>query len=106
MCVCLVCCSLQLFLLLAIILAFFLLTTSISPHVQLGLYNKYLKQHRTVFALALLTVLLVGSIGAFRLVSAGSTLQVWQPAVQDELPSRSEGKVFSFQTSSYSLWPM
>lgn len=62
-------CSLQLFLLLVIILAFFLLTTSISPHVQLGLYNKYLKQHRAVFALALLTVLLVGSIGAFRLVS-------------------------------------
>lgn len=67
-------CSLQLFLLLAIILAFFLLTTSISPHVQLGLYNKYLKQHRAVFALSLLTVLLVGSIGAFRLVS---TEQCW-----------------------------
>jgi len=67
-------CSLQLFLLLVIILAFFLLTTSISPHVQLGLYNKYLKQHRAVFALSLLTVLLVGSIGAFRLVS---TEQRW-----------------------------
>lgn len=65
------------FLLLAIILAFFLLTTSISPHVQLGLYNKYLKQHRAVFALSLLTLLLVGSTGAYRLVSAHhSSMQV------------------------------
>lgn len=62
-------CSLQIFLLLAIILAFFLLTTSISPHVQLGLYNKYIKQHRAVFVLSLLTLLLVGSTGAYRLVS-------------------------------------
>lgn len=76
---CLLCCqcfcSLQIFLLLAIILAFFLLTTSISPHLQLGLYNKYLKQHRWVFALSLLTLLLVGSTGAYRLVSHCSGLQ-------------------------------
>lgn len=66
-------CSLQIFLLLAIILAFFLLTTSISPHVQLGLYNKYLKQHRAVFALSLITLLLVGGTGAYRLVSSSSS---------------------------------
>jgi hypothetical protein len=73
-------CSLQVFLLLAIILAFFLLTTSISPHVQLGLYNKYLKQHRAVFGLSLLTLMLVGSTGAYRLVSSNhSSMQVhWQ----------------------------
>lgn len=65
-------CSLQLFLLLAIILSFFLLTTAISPYVQLGLYNKYLKQYRAVFALSLLTLLLVGATGAYRLVSAGA----------------------------------
>lgn len=62
-------CSLQIFLLLSIILAFFLLTTSISPHVQLGLYNKYLRQHGLFFALSLLTLVLVGSTGAYRLVS-------------------------------------
>lgn len=65
----------QIFLLLSIILAFFLLTTSISPHVQLGLYNKYLKQHGSVFALSLLTLLLVGSTGAYRLVSCKLVLQ-------------------------------
>jgi hypothetical protein len=59
---------LQIFLLFGIVLAFFLLTTSLSPYVHLGLYDKYLKQHGGVFTLCLLSVLLVGSIGAYRLV--------------------------------------
>jgi hypothetical protein len=59
---------LQIFLLFGIVLAFFLLTTSLSPYVNLGLYDRYLKQHGGVFTLCLLSVLLVGSIGAYRLV--------------------------------------
>lgn len=41
--------------------------------MQLGLYNKYLKQHRAVFALSLVTLLLVGGTGAYRLVSSNSS---------------------------------
>jgi hypothetical protein len=61
--------SLQVFLLLAIVLAFFIVTTSSSPYVKLGLYNKYLRQHRAVFALSLIALVLVGCVGAYRLVS-------------------------------------
>jgi hypothetical protein len=60
---------LQIFLLFGIVLAFFLLTTSLSPYVNVGLYDRYLKQHGGVFTLCLLSVLLVGSSGAYRLVS-------------------------------------
>uniref|UniRef100_A0A383VQ20 Uncharacterized protein n=1 Tax=Tetradesmus obliquus TaxID=3088 RepID=A0A383VQ20_TETOB len=73
--------GLHIFLLFGIVLAFFLLTTSLSPYVNLGLYDKYLKQHGGVFMLCLLSVLLVGSIGAYRLVLVYRSIpypEVWQ----------------------------
>jgi hypothetical protein len=72
--------SLQIFLLCGIVLAFFLLTTSLSPYVHLGLYDRYLKQHGGVFTLCLLSVLLVGSIGAYRLVRVCAAHQLPAPA--------------------------
>lgn len=59
-----------------IVLAFFLLTASLIPHLQLGLYDKYLKQHGGVFTLSLLAVLLMGSVGAYRLVSDATDVGV------------------------------
>lgn len=70
-------CSLQIFLLLSIILSFFLITTSISHHVRLGLYNQYLKQHRAVFGLSALALMLVGCVGAYRLVRLLSFSSCW-----------------------------
>ncbi|KAF6237645.1 hypothetical protein COO60DRAFT_1615298, partial [Scenedesmus sp. NREL 46B-D3] len=73
--------GLQIFLLFGTVLAFFLLTTSLSLHVHLGLYDRYLKQHGGVFTLCLLSVLLVGSIGAYRAVLVYRSIPypgVWQ----------------------------
>ncbi|KAF8072586.1 RNA methyltransferase [Scenedesmus sp. PABB004] len=59
--------GLQLFLLLSIVLAFFLLSTSLSPWVKLGMWDRYLRQHAALYALAALALALVGGVGALRL---------------------------------------
>jgi len=67
--------SLQIFLLLAIILSFFVLTTSLSPFVQLGLYDRYFKQHKITLLLSLAALVLVAGVGAHRMVSRHSSTE-------------------------------
>lgn len=63
--------SLQCFLLVAILLAFFILTSS-TPIVQLGLYDRYLKQHRLYFLIAAASLACFLGVGAYGIVSGGA----------------------------------
>lgn len=73
--------SIQIFVLLAITLAFFLLTSN-TTLVRLGLYDRYLAQYKPVYlstALALLLLLTIRGLSLFHVFTGSAVPFSWQP---------------------------
>lgn len=60
--------SLRFFLLSAILLAFFVLSTSSSRDLQIGRYDRYIRRHAVPYAAALTYAALLGAVGVYNLV--------------------------------------